>query len=117
MNIEELRTYLNIAASLTTLAAFLGIGFKPVRNRVSKWLAELFTADIKAEMVAGFGAVRIELGKLSTQAKKDRTLSTRRHNSNTKELKKIGTGLKVANDRLDEHESDIKAHRERTETP
>lgn len=99
MSVEDLRLYLNIAASITTLAAFLGIGLKPVRSRVSKWLGELFTADIKGEMVTQIGTLRSDISK-------DRELSTKRHRANTRELKKIAFGLQVNNARLDAHEEE-----------
>lgn len=96
IDLENVRLYLNIAASLTTLIAFLGIGLKPVRTRISTWMADLFTADIKQEMVVQIAGVKSELAK-------DRALGTSRHRSNTRELKKITTGLKTVNNRIDEH--------------
>ncbi len=100
MNVEELRLYLNIAASGVTLMAFMGIGVKPIRNRVSKWLGELFTSDIKAEMVTQIGILRGDISK-------DRLLAARRHRTNVKELKKIAFGLQVSNARMDEHEEAV----------
>lgn len=97
MSLEEIKTYLSMAASATTLLAFIGIGFKPIRNRVSKWLGELFTSDIKAEMVTQIGSLRSDISK-------DRELSTRRHRANVRELKKIAFGLQVSDARMVEHE-------------
>lgn len=96
MTFDDLRMALQIIASLTTILAFIGIGFKPVRTHVSKWLGELFTADIKGEMVTQIGTLRSDISK-------DRELSTKRHRANTRELKKIAFGLQVSNARLDEH--------------
>lgn len=89
--------WLSIAASCTTLLAFIGIGVKPVRTKVSQWLGELFTSDIKREMVSQIGTLRSDI-------QKDRELSTKRHRANTRELKKIAFGLQVSNARMDEHE-------------
>lgn len=97
MSVEELRTWLGIAASCTTLLAFTGIAFRPVRIRVSQWLGELFTSDIKKEMIT-------QIGSLRTDIQKDRELSTRRHRANTRELKKIAFGLQVSDERMRVHE-------------
>lgn len=97
MTFDELRTGLQIAASLTTIMVFVGITLSPIRKRFSQWLGELFTSDIKREMIAQIGTLRSDISK-------DRELSTRRHRANTRELRKIAFGLQVSDARLLAHE-------------
>lgn len=96
MNTQEIEQILRILASCTTLLAFLGVAFKPLRNVVGKWMADIFTEDIKREMVVQVGGLREELSK-------DRALGTRRHRSNLKTLRSIKSGMRIVNNRLDDH--------------
>lgn len=119
MNAEDVKTILSIAASGTTLLAFLGIGIKPIRKVIKGWLDDLFTYQVRMDMNTGFAALQIEISKLVRESTKERLLNNRRHASNSKQIKEIAksleVGLTVANHRLDEHETDLIAHRKATE--
>lgn len=109
--IQEIRMYVGFLASLTTVIVFLGVSLKPVRRIISKWIGELFTADIKEDMNKGFEEVSIKMTSAVAQINKDRIISTRRHNSNLKELQGIKKAVIKVESRIDEHETDRDIHR------